>query len=39
MIAVALPETGGPGTTFCTASGLTFVLLALALLLRRKRTY
>ena len=32
-----LPSTGGPGTTLFTVSGLSLVLLALALLFRKKQ--
>ena len=34
-----LPSTGGPGPTLYTVSGLSLVLLAVALLLRKKRQY
>ena len=34
-----LPSTGGPGTVLYTASGLSVIALALALLLRRKRDW
>jgi hypothetical protein len=36
---VALPSTGGPGITLCYAAGSALLLLALALLIRRKRNY
>ena len=36
---VALPSTGGPGLTLCYVAGSTLLLLALALLIRRKRNY
>lgn len=34
-----LPSTGGPGTTLFAVSGLSLVLLALALLFRKKQQY
>jgi hypothetical protein len=36
---VALPSTGGPGITLCYATGSALLLLALALLIRRKRNF
>ena len=34
-----LPATGGPGTTLYYVAGSALLLLALALLIRRKRNY
>ena len=39
QVSVALPSTGGPGTTLFTVTGLTLVLLAIALLLLKKEQY
>lgn len=39
QVSVTLPSTGGPGTTFYTVAGLSIVLLAIALLLRKKEQY
>ena len=38
MYTVSLPNTGGPGTSLFTASGIAFIALALAMLLRRRKT-
>lgn len=38
IFTVSLPATGGPGTTIYTVSGLALIALALAMLLRRRRT-